>query len=101
MGQNALKKTIIPYMGIGHTFLANQAEIFHGPKILFLARRWAWPTRWRQRIWGLKTRPKSWPIGWTFVVNRYLKKRFKKVLQELNTVICKDKQYFNVFDSSS
>ena len=31
--------------------------------IFALAGKQAWPPRWRQRVWGLKTRPKSWPTG--------------------------------------
>ena len=37
----------------------------------------------RQRVSGLKTRPKSWPIASNFWVNRNLEKRFSKI-QGLN-----------------
>ena len=26
-------------------------------EILFLAGKWAWPPRWRQGVWDLKTQP--------------------------------------------
>ena len=34
---------------------------------------------WRQRVWGLKTGPKSWPTGWTFWVNCSLENLFLKI----------------------
>ena len=36
---------------------------FLGP---FLAGKWAWPPRRRIRVWGLETRPKSWPTLGSF-----------------------------------
>ena len=48
-------------------------------KILFLAGKWAWQPRRPQRVWGLSTRSKSWPTGWTFWVNRYLENLFSKI----------------------
>ena len=33
---------------------------------------------WRERVWGLKTRPKSWPTWRTFWVNLYLENLFSK-----------------------
>ena len=73
---------------LGH-FLSNRAEFFLVTQetniywlvtknsdfdaflenILFLAGKWAYPPVWRQRVWGLKIRPKSWPTGSTFWVN--------------------------------
>ena len=47
-------------------------------EILFLAGTWAWPPRWRQGVWDLKTRPKSWPDSWNFWVNCYLENMFSK-----------------------
>ena len=39
-----------------------------------LAGKWAWSPCRPQRIWGLLTQLKSWPIGRTFWVNYYLEK---------------------------
>ena len=90
MGQMAPKITIIQNIGIGFFghFLSNRAEtqetILHRlvirnhsldaflEKIIFFARKLAWPLRWCRKVWGLKTRPKSWPTRWTFWVNRYI-----------------------------
>ena len=102
-----LKISIIPYMGIGHKFIGHNSEAIFRPiglkfcmvtqktiiyrlvvrnhvfdafskEILFLAGKWVWPPRWRQGVWDYKTRPKSWLIGWTFWVSRYLEKMFSK-----------------------
>ena len=50
-----------------------------------LAGKWAWLPRWCQRVWGLKTQPKSWPTEWNFWVNRYLSQ--KSVSQFLKSFI--------------
>ena len=102
----ALKISIIPCMGIrflattwpffvqsGWFFLVTQETIIsvywlamrnHDfdaflEKVLFLAGKWAWRPPWRQRVWGLKSRSKSWPAGWTFWVNRYIENLFSKI----------------------
>ena len=33
-----------------------------GPALLELEGKWAWPPRALLMVWGLQTRPKSWPI---------------------------------------
>ena len=48
--------------------------------LAFLAKKWAWPPRWRLRVWGLKTQRKTWHTGWTFWVNGYLEIMFSKFL---------------------
>ena len=94
MGQNGPKN--INYSIYGHTFLGHNSAICRPniyrlvlrnnvfdaflKEILFLAGKWAWSTRWCQGVWDLKTRPKSWLIGWTFWVNRYPQKYFYKFL---------------------
>ena len=41
------------------------------------AGKWAWPQRPLLMIWGLQTRPKSWPTGRTFWANHYLEIMFR------------------------
>ena len=50
----------------------------------FLEGKWTWPPRWRRRISGLETRPKSWPTGWNFWVNCYLKKNVFENLRQIS-----------------
>ena len=89
MGQNVLKNTNYSIYGltffghnsaiswpIGLTFLMETQET-----IIYRLLDWCWEIvilmlfrpRWRQRVWGLKTQPKSWPTWWNFWVNHYLK----------------------------
>ena len=74
------KISIIPYMAIHGIidiwayFFVHNSAIFDAflKEILFMAGKSAWPPRWCPGVWELKTRPKSWPYGRTFWVNRYL-----------------------------
>ena len=36
-----------------------------------LVGKWAWPPRVPLIVWGLQTRPKSWPTGWTIWTDHY------------------------------
>ena len=48
---------------------------FFGP---LLAGKWAWPPL---MVWGLQTRPKSWPTGWNFWAYHYIKIIFSNPLK--------------------
>ena len=45
----------------------------------FLAGIWAWQLRARLIVWGLQTRQKSWPTGWTLWASHYLEIMFSKI----------------------
>ena len=64
-------------------------------KSYFCWGKWALPRRWCQRVWGLKTQPKSWPtalgglLGSTIISKRRFQKFRAWTPLPLIVVICK------------
>ena len=70
-----------------------------------------WPLLAGKWAWGLQTRPKSWPTGWTFRANRYLEIMFSKFsgvnpslltgIQEFNCRFCARSLIYNCCNTYS